>query len=583
MDEKGNVTNRNPENTDDVQRRLVKQNSRLEEIKVRNRKTRSQVDAKDHHEHIKHNVQQICNVAWGSYINAECNMSEQLQSTHEWNYSTIMSINVHISNLQKVLAERRANMEETNRDKLHGKLADAKTRYKTLMKMLSSAAPQPLTCLLRPDTGPQGQRPGSYTMSPSEVDSITQDAWQTIYEGNAACITTLIDKFFKRFAKLTPEQTVQHVDATDPQRIMDVCTAGNKSAKGPDQWSPAEFGLLSYQAFVQLSKMLNAIEEEANWPGQVLHCTAAFLTKDEGDRFNPLAHRVLLIAPTLYRKWATLRLDDMDDWINTWSHPAMMVGVKGRGAEDGWWNTSLNLELSHTSNEAYTGGAIDVYKCFDQIVPQLLHEMARRKGMPPTVLQAYISFQKHIKTRNSISGGLGSPYSRKCCIPQGCPFSMMFTALMLEPWIITMEQKGVGPRVLADDLLIVAHGKGHGTKFKQALDESHMYLQMMGARIPPNKSTIISSVEATTNWLRTHVWKNLETGATIKIVTQMRDLGAHISTGVSSYATTLQERMREATILLYKVSKLPMDFKQRASIIRTRVVLKCCMVVKSGN
>ena len=54
----------------------------------------------------------------------------------------------------------------------------------------------------------------------------------------------------------------------------------------------------------------------------------------------------------------------------------------------------------------------------------------------------------------------------------------------------------------------------------------------------------------------------------------MRDLGAHITTGVSADASTLQDRMREATTLLFKVGRLPMDYKKRASIIRTRVLPK---------
>ena len=70
----------------------------------------------------------------------------------------------------------------------------------------------------------------------------------------------------------------------------------------------------------------------------------------------------------------------------------MMAEIKGRGGEDGWWNTALNIEFSHTNHDAYTGGAIDVYKCVDQIVPELLHEMARREGMPTQVLRAYTPY-----------------------------------------------------------------------------------------------------------------------------------------------------------------------------------------------
>ncbi|MFM7983041.1 MAG: hypothetical protein ACKPKO_27330, partial [Candidatus Fonsibacter sp.] len=48
------------------------------------------------------------------------------------------------------------------------------------------------------------------------------------------------------------------------------------------------------------------------------------------------------------------------------------------------------------------------------------------------------------------------PYSKKCCIPQGCPFSMMVIVLLMRPWIFPSRSSLTVPRALADDLLIVA-------------------------------------------------------------------------------------------------------------------------------
>ena len=75
---------------------------------------------------------------------------------------------------------------------------------------------------------------------------------------------------------------------------------------------------------------------------------------------DPLAFRVLLIMPTLYRRWDALRLDDLNHWIMSWEHGSMMAGVKEKGAEDGWWLTALRLEACHVTGTPYSGAALDV-------------------------------------------------------------------------------------------------------------------------------------------------------------------------------------------------------------------------------
>ena len=43
---------------------------------------------------------------------------------------------------------------------------------------------------------------------------------------------------------------------------------------------------------------------------------------------------VLTILPLLYRRWASLRLDHLQEWICTWRMPEMHAGVSSAGADD---------------------------------------------------------------------------------------------------------------------------------------------------------------------------------------------------------------------------------------------------------
>ena len=109
---------------------------------------------------------------------------------------------------------------------------------------------------------------------------------------------------------------------------------------------------------------------------------AAFLVKDPKKVEDPLSYRVLLILSGIYRRWASLRLRQMDDWVAQWALPEMFAGVQGRGAEDGWCGTPLDLEEAEQQGDDYTVGAADVFKCFDEVSHTFVYEVRVDQGVP---------------------------------------------------------------------------------------------------------------------------------------------------------------------------------------------------------
>ena len=127
------------------------------------------------------------------------------------------------------------------------------------------------------------------------------------------------------------------------------------------------------QAFQRLAEMFNCIEDGANWPTQMNESRAAFMSKDEDDEWNPLAYRVLLMLPAIYRLWGRTRLAHLQPWVAEWTTPEMFAGVEGQGAEEAAYSTALFLEHCHMHNKAFTGGAADLFNFFDQVQRKLLY------------------------------------------------------------------------------------------------------------------------------------------------------------------------------------------------------------------
>ena len=573
----------------DKHRRANRQANRLEHLMQRLNKHDHIANASSRREYLEHIKATIRAVA-----NSSANIDEEIDiDLHGWasecdrfDHTTFCVANGYIQKLRRICDAQEESQGKLDQHQLHADLTDKDRKHKTLKNILGEPSAQPLTCLIRPSEGPNGERAGTYTMNAKEVDKLARDLWGAIYEGNGGEQGQLTEDFIKRYDPFIFKQKEFDIHDICPDRLMQICLDTKASAAGLDQWAPAEFKLLSKKAFTYLAMMMNKIEEGASWPTQLKVAKAAFLSKDPDDTNNPLAFGVLMMMPTVYHKWAAMRLEDLEDcgWNATWQHPAMVAGVKKRGADDGWWHTALISEQDFVNGAPYTGGAADIYKCFDQIQRPLLYCLLKEAGIPSRIVNAYRSFQEDLTLRNSLAGGLGEGYQRRCGIPQGCPFSMLYCALIMRPWILQMEALQTIRRVLADDLLIYAGGHCHASRFQLALDETHLYLQLMGAKVAPAKSYIFTSSTTTAGWLSSHKWQHLPIiMQTIKVLTNIRDLGANISTGAKAFSDTLAQRMRECLILAHKIGRLPMDYDQRAIQIRTRLLPKALYGCETGQ
>ena len=87
----------------------------------------------------------------------------------------------------------------------------------------------------------------------------------------------------------------------------------------------------------------------------------------------------------------------------------MFAGIEGFGADDAWWETALTMEHHRVTNTPFSGGASDIYKCFDQIARPLQYRIADAAGLPHPILTAYINYQDNLLIRNLLALGLGPP------------------------------------------------------------------------------------------------------------------------------------------------------------------------------
>ena len=123
----------------------------------------------------------------------------------------------------------------------------------------------------------------------------------------------------------------------------------------------------------------------------------------------------------LYRKWATVRLRQLAPWIEEWDMEEIFAGTGGKGAADGVYETALQIEMAKLMGIDVTGGACDLYKCFDQIIRELAYEILRIAGMPKQILDAYARFLDNVEVHNTVAGGIGQAFNKKVFNPARLP------------------------------------------------------------------------------------------------------------------------------------------------------------------
>eukprot|EP00973_Karenia_brevis_P046091 6384710-Karenia_brevis.AAC.1 len=185
----------------------------------------------------------------------------------------------------------------------------------------------------------------------------------------------------------------------------------------------------------------------------------------------------------------------------SWALPTMFGGIQGIGAAEAWFFTGLEIELAMLSETPIIGGVLDLFKCFDQVMRPLLYAVLAIAGLPAEILVAYKNFQEQMCIYNTVNGSLGTPHKHLFGIPQGCPLSMVFIALLLRPWMQQMTSIGAIARTLADDLLLLAKGARAGHLFVRAFHLTMVHLNDLGGRIAPNKSKIFATLAAHRSFL----------------------------------------------------------------------------------
>ena len=107
------------------------------------------------------------------------------------------------------------------------------------------------------------------------------------------------------------------------------------------------------------------------------------------------------------------------------------------------------------------------------------------------------------------------------------------------------------------------------SNFSKALNATHEYLHLMGAKVAPDKSYNFASCKKARSWLKNTLWKHIDSG--IEVIQDFRYLGAHLTSAKATCSSTLDKRWGKTTQQLRKLRYCPATAEAKAKVILAKV------------
>ena len=195
-------------------------------------------------------------------------------------------------------------------------------------------------------------------------------------------------------------------------------------------------------------------------------------------------------------------MGQLEDWFRSWIPDSVFSAGGGRSSVEAWYTTALDIEevLPGVVDSDVHLFVADVVKSFDTVDRGVLDTVLSSLGLPGWFRHAYFEFHPHFRLRFTLATGLGQPWTRDGCIPQGCPLSMMFiVALYLPSCRYLGAWVGVWPHLYADNLKCVARDPG---LLLRAARFTAGYVSLVGQEPAPSTCVLMSTSRAVRSAMR---------------------------------------------------------------------------------
>lgn len=385
----------------------------------------------------------------------------------------------------------------------------------------------------------------------SEVFDAFREYWSPKWNRHADVPEDRWDPFAQSCDSLLPQPSRPLVfdPITVDQWRRTVRSKKVHTATGPDGVSRADLLAMPRLLCQRLVDTLNAIEGGRPWPPCSLVGTIAALEKVENAQ-DASQFRPICVFSLIYRTWASLRARSILDWLSEWA-PTEIVGSRP-GCEAGtiWWRLACIIEEGfYHDGRDISGLSCDLSKCFNTLPRVPVFWLARRLGIPSSIVLTWHRAVANMTRRFQVLGKTGPPLGSCCGFPEGDPLSVV--AMYLINVAITAFLRNQAPQVtpwsFVDDWQLLSDSPECTLQGFRVISQFADFLDL---HLDPRKSFV---------WGSSTTGREVLRQGDLPIKYHSRNLGGHVSYcgRFTNYTVKHRGRMLEQFWHMLRISLAP--------------------------
>ena len=280
---------------------------------------------------------------------------------------------------------------------------------------------------------------GELTGNAQQVMGIMHEKWMPTFQRYKDAPEPDPDAFFSEYenevnhlAASTSPMTLSRIEAADLE--CNIAKMSSEKATGLDGWSVCDLKALPKTCIAQLATLLGTVETIGKWPHALSKARVTLIPKSSGST-DPGQQRPITVTSTIYRLWASTRLNHCAEWHADYLPWYMHGFCKGRSVEDGIWQATMRIEEAEAKAIPLFGFSMDIAKAFDSVPHSIMFQLAERVGLPSPIIAGLKAMYKALGRRFKFGIlGYGPEWKSTNGVLQGCPISVWLLSLLMSVW-----------------------------------------------------------------------------------------------------------------------------------------------------
>ena len=403
---------------------------------------------------------------------------------------------------------------------------------------------------------------------PQGVTAALLEFWNPIWNRDGQAASEDLEHWpaFRHLVAAVPAMDPLDLDLTDVAVWRHAVNNLKASAAvGVCGWHNAELKALPDRALGDLAR-LSGGHCAPTFPAHLLQAKVAAISKVPFPTSAAQA-RPITVLSCLYRLWGrVVCLQAIRCWSLSLPRPIMGF-LKGRSAVDLSYWILQETESALCMGQDLSGVALDLRRAFNCIPRPPARHLLALLGLPVAVIQCWADSLPLIRRSFVISTHLSPGLNSTTGCPEGDPVSVL-GMLALCYAFVHLVQPFASPRCYADNWSWLSDlPEAH----VPAMDTCVSFISSLSMEIDWSKSYFWATFRCTRTWWKRESQLFLPQGATLEVVSQIKELGAHFSFNRRTSLGHLLQQFQSAVDRLHRLFHEPSSVQTKCRLVQAGV------------